>query len=54
MADRTTLGVLGFIFCGIAATVITVAYLVVSNHIEGRLVLGDNARAVYAVAPLAR
>jgi len=46
MADRTALGLVGFIFSGIAATVMLVAYLVVRDHVEGRLVLDPGAFSV--------
>jgi len=43
MADRSALSLVGFIFSGIAATVMVVAYLVVRDHVEGRLVLDPGA-----------
>ena len=46
MADRSALGLVGFIFSGIAATVMLVAYLVVRDHVEGRLVLDPDAASV--------
>ena len=48
MADRGALGVLGFILSGAALTVMTIAYVVVRDHVEGRLALDGNARAIYA------
>src|SRR5262249_11102765 len=39
MADRNALSLVGYIFSGIAAAVMVVAYLVVRDHVEGRLVL---------------
>jgi len=48
MADRSALGILGFILSGAALTVMTIAYLVVRDHVEGRLALDASARAVYA------
>jgi hypothetical protein len=46
MADRSALGLVGFIFSGIAATVMLIAYLVVRDHVEGRLVLDPGAISV--------
>jgi hypothetical protein len=46
MADRSALGLVGFIFSGIAATVMLVAYLVVRDHVEGRLVLDRGAISI--------
>jgi hypothetical protein len=48
MADRSALGILGFILSGTALTVVAIAYLVVRDHVQGRLVLDAHARAVYA------
>jgi len=48
MADRTALGILGLILSGAALTVVVIAYLVVRDHVQGRLVLDANASAVYA------
>jgi hypothetical protein len=39
MADRTSLGLLGFIFGGVTAAVVFMATVVVVNHVEGRFVL---------------
>jgi hypothetical protein len=47
MADRSALGILGFILSGAALTVVTIAYLVVRDHVEGRQGLDANARGVY-------
>src|SRR5262249_28935118 len=46
MADRNALSLVGFIFSGIAATVILVAYLVVRDHVEGRLLLDSRRLSV--------
>ena len=43
MADRRSLGILGFFFCGVTATVMLIAVMVVKNHVDGRLSL-DSAR----------
>jgi hypothetical protein len=48
MADRTTLGILGFIFSAVAVMVTTIAYMVVRDHVEGRLVLEANVPALHA------
>jgi hypothetical protein len=39
VADRTGLGFLGFIFGGVTAAVMLVAFAVVVQHVEGSLVL---------------
>jgi len=41
MADKRSLGLLGFLFGGIAAAVTLTAFLVVRAHIEGHLQLAD-------------
>jgi hypothetical protein len=43
MADRRSLGILGFLFGGITAAVMLVAVMVVKHHVDGRLTL-DQAR----------
>jgi hypothetical protein len=48
MADRSALGIVGFILSGAALTVVAIACLVVRDHVQGRLVLDANARAVYS------
>ena len=47
MADRKSLGLIGFILGGITAAVVLVGVLVVQSHIDGRLQL-DQARPVVA------
>jgi hypothetical protein len=37
MADRRSLGILGFMFCGVTAAVMLIAVMVVKSHINGRL-----------------
>jgi phage-related holin len=37
MADRKSLGMLGFMFGGVTAAVMLIAVMVVKNHIDGRL-----------------
>ena len=49
MADRRSLGILGFVFGGVTATVMLIAVMVVKNHIDGRLTL-DTGRAAVVVA----
>jgi hypothetical protein len=41
MADRTTLGFVGFVFGGITAAVILMAATVVLTHAGGRVALDD-------------
>jgi len=43
MADRRSLGFVGFFFAGVTAVVMLTAAVVVKNHIDGRLSL-DGAR----------
>ena len=43
MADRRSLGIVGFVFGGITAAVMLVAVTVVKNHVDGRASL-DQAR----------
>jgi len=49
MADRNALGIIGFVFSGAAFVVITIAYWVVSDHVQGRLALDPDVQAPYAV-----
>ena len=39
MADKSSLGILGFVFAAITAAVMLTALVVVRGHVEGRLVL---------------
>lgn len=39
MADKTSLGIVGFILAGVTASVVIVAGWVVNDHLTGRLVL---------------
>ncbi len=43
MADRRSLGIVGFVFGGVTATVMLIAVMVVKHHVDGRLIL-DEAR----------
>ena len=43
MADRRSLGIVGFFFGGVTAAVMLIAVMVVKHHVDGRLSL-DGAR----------
>jgi hypothetical protein len=43
MADRRSLGILGFVFGSVTVAVMLVAVMVVKHHVDGRLSL-DGAR----------
>ena len=43
MADRRSLGILGFVLGGVTAAVMLIAVMVVKHHVDGRLTL-DGAR----------
>jgi hypothetical protein len=43
MADRRSLGIVGFVFGGVTAAVMLIAVMVVKHHVDGRLTL-DSAR----------
>lgn len=45
MADKSSLGLLGFLFGGITFAVTVIAFLVVRDHVEGRLILDEVAMA---------
>jgi hypothetical protein len=49
MADRRSLGILGFVFGGVTAVVMLIAAMVVKNHIDGHLTL-DTGRTALVVA----
>jgi len=49
MADRKSLGIIGFILGGITAAVITVGIVVVQAHLNGRLALDHAAGPVVLV-----
>ena len=57
MADRRSLGILGFFFGGVTAAVMLIAVMVVKNHVDGRQTL-DGARlpvmAALAQQPISR
>ncbi|MCZ7658233.1 MAG: hypothetical protein M5U07_10440 [Xanthobacteraceae bacterium] len=50
MADRRTLGLLGFFFGGVTAAVILMAAFVVKQHVDGRLSLEGQRLPVIAAA----
>jgi hypothetical protein len=45
MADKNSLGILGVLFGGITLAVTLIAFLLVRDHVEGRLALDDMAMA---------
>jgi hypothetical protein len=49
MADRRTLGLLGFLFGGITLAVMLTAAFMVKQHVDGRLSL-DGPRVIAATA----
>ena len=48
MADRRSLGIVGFVFGGITAAVMLVAIMVVKHHVDGRASLDDARSSVMA------
>ena len=51
MIDRGTLGLIGYILCGVTAAVMMIGAVVVVDHISGRHDLdGGNLRAISAPA----
>ena len=50
MADRRSLGILGFVFGGVTAAVMLIAVMVVKNHIDGRLTLDSRTAVVVAAS----
>jgi hypothetical protein len=49
MADRKSLGIIGFIFGAVTAAVMMVGVIVVQGHVDGRLEL-DNARPLVSAS----
>ena len=49
MADRRSLGMVGFVLGGITALVMMVGAMVVQQHLDGRLQL-DNARPILSAS----
>lgn len=54
MADRRSLGILGFLFGGITAAVMLVAVVVVKHHIDGRALESGRLPVVAALQPVNR
>jgi hypothetical protein len=52
MADRKSLGIIGFILGGITAAVIGIGVIVVQGHVNGRLTLDHAARQVVSSLPI--
>lgn len=50
MADKKGLGFLGLVFGGVTFVVTLVAFIVVRDHVEGRLVLDQTAMAPQLVS----
>ena len=50
MADRRSLGIVGFVFGGITAAVMLVAVMVVKNHVDGRASLDQPRPSVMAAS----
>jgi hypothetical protein len=50
MADRRSLGFIGWIYGGITALVMVTGVFVVQRHLDGRMVLDDGPRAVVSAA----
>jgi len=48
MADRTSLGFVGFIFGGVTAVVVLMACAVVLNHVQGGFVLDPTPTSAVA------
>ncbi len=41
MADRRSLGILGFVFGGVTAAVMLIAVIVVKQHVDARVTRGE-------------
>ena len=50
MADRRSLGIVGWVFGGITAAVMLVAVMVVKHHVDGRLTLDQTRPSVMAAS----
>jgi len=50
MADKNSLGILGFLFGSITLAVTVIAFLVVRDHVDGRLQLESAAMAPQLVS----
>ncbi len=51
MADRNTLGLIGYILCGVTAAVMLIGAVVVTNHISGHL--NPDGGYLQAISPAA-
>ena len=54
MADKRSLGFLGFFFGGVTFAVTIIAFLVVRDHVEGHLQLDEMAMAPQLVSMTAQ
>ncbi len=54
MADRRSLGILGFLFGGVTAAVMLVAVVMVKHHIDGRALESGRLPVVAALQPVIR
>lgn len=50
MADRRSLGIVGFVFGGITAAVMMMAIMAVKNHVDGQLTLEGGQLPVFAAS----
>ena len=50
MADRRSLGILGFVFGGVTAAVMLIAVIVVKQHVDGRAALDEVRLPVMAAS----
>ena len=50
MADRRSLGIVGFVFGSVTAAVMLIAVMVVKQHVDGRHTLDGAAMPVIAAA----
>ena len=50
MADRRSLGVLGFVFAGVTAAVMLIAVIVVKQHVDARVTLDQGRLPVLAAS----
>jgi hypothetical protein len=53
MADRRSLGMLGFLLCGVTTLVMLTAAMVTKNHLDGRLTLESRQPLIAATAQTA-
>jgi hypothetical protein len=50
MADRRSLGILGFVFGGVTAAVMLIAVMVVKQHVDGRATLDQTRLPLMAAS----